>query len=126
MDYVRNNTERRGHPRLLKGVPLSIELKDKTVSSETVDISRSGICCVFDQYVEPMTKLKIRFVVSFNKDDTHINKKIACHGVIVRTDQCVDTDLYNVAIFFNDISEDNIKNIVDYIDLCTEQGNSLN
>jgi hypothetical protein len=112
---VENGRERRQHRRLDNNVPLKITSTDANFSTNTVNISRSGVYCTVDKYVEPMTKLKINLMVPVKKNNKFISKKIKCEGIVVRSEKCEGSPMHNVAIFFNDITQQDAEDIADYV-----------
>lgn len=82
--------------------------------TETFNISRSGAYCQVNEYVEPMTKLKISFLIPVQSAKTS-DKKVTCGGVVVRTEPSDLEEKYNIAIFFNEINERDRELISDYI-----------
>jgi hypothetical protein len=113
--------ERRGDPRVSNSVPLKIRTKDGSFVTETGNISRSGAYCRVTKYIEPMTKMKIQLLLPIKKSDKIVNKKISCEGVVVRTEEVVADEDYNVAIFFNDISRKDIDSIKEYVETNIEE-----
>ncbi len=123
MNYSPSMQERRRDPRLHKSVPIKISCDDGDFVSESGNISRSGVYCRVNQYIAPMMKLKIQLLLPMQSAGKKGNKKLSCRGVVVRSEPVVSEDFYNVAIFFNDISQKNIALLTDYVNgyLQTEQ-----
>jgi len=113
--------ERRQDPRLENNVPVKISQEDGDIVTETANISRSGAYCRVDKYIEPMTKLKINLLLTFKKNNKNVSKKISCMGVVVRSEKLPQENDYNVAIFFNDISQRDSECIADYVCAYLEQ-----
>lgn len=111
----RNESERRRDPRFQGSVPLKISGVDFDLVTETKNLSKSGAFCRVNQYIEPMTKLKVQFLLPFKRDDKVVTKKISCGAVIVRTESEPVNGTYNVAIFFNDIQTRDMATLSDYI-----------
>ena len=97
--------ERRSHPRVETTLPLRIKSSEFDIVTSTKNISCVGAYCQVDRYLAPLTKLDIALVLNHqNNSDNNTNSiKVRCRGVVVRTEHKVDK--YNIAIFFNDISE---------------------
>lgn len=110
-------SERRQHPRIDKNVPLKISTADIDLVTETKNLSRTGVYCRVNKYIEPMTKLKIHLLLPVKKGNKTTTKKITCHGVIVRSEAVSkDNSEYSVAIYFNDIPSRDADSITEYID----------
>ena len=107
--------DRRRDPRLEKNIPVKICYEDADVVTETRNLSRSGVYCRIENYIEPMTKLKIQLLLPFNKGGKPTTKKIDCKGVIVRTEAIPDQEGFNVAIFFNDIKKREAEWLSEYV-----------
>lgn len=110
-----NGPERRRDPRLENSVPLKLSQDGVVLSTNTINISRSGAYCTVEQYIEPMTKMKINLQLPVRENGKFVTKKISCEGVVVRAEECEGGHLHNVAIFFNDISEKDAKYIAEYV-----------
>lgn len=115
--------ERRQALRIAGNIPLKISSDDFDVVTETRNLSCSGAYCRVNQYVEPMTKLKVQLLLPFKRKDKVVTKKVSCGGVIVRTEAVSNQSLYNVAIFFNDISSRDSGYIAEYISAFLAQQN---
>ncbi len=108
-------SERRRDPRLENSIPLKIVQKGINISTNTVNVSRSGAYCTVDQYIEPMTKMKIDLMVPVRQNGKFVSKKISCDGVVVRAEECEDGKSHNIAIFFNDIAQKDAERIAEYV-----------
>ena len=95
--------ERRQFPRLEGNIPLKICGDDFDIVTETKNLSRNGAYCQVKKYLKPMTKLKICLMLPLKRESKIVTKKICCDGVIVRSEHIPLQDIFNVAIFFNDI-----------------------
>ena len=108
--------DRRQHPRLANNIPLKISREDgKDLVTKTVNISKAGAYCQVDHFIEPMTKLKLSLLIPQKKSGKTTSKKVVCGGVIVRTEPDTAPDKYNIAIFFNDITQRDSEVIADFI-----------
>ena len=115
--------DRRRDPRFYGSIPLKISGEDFDLVTETKNLSKSGAYCRVNQYIEPMTKLKVQFLLPFKRKDRTVNKKISCGAVIVRTESEPSNGAYNVAIFFNDIQARDAETLTDYVtNMLNEQG----
>lgn len=108
-------TEKRTAPRAFGSIPIKISVDGNDFVTETVNISKAGTYCRVNQYIEPMTKLKIRFLIPGTKGSKSPGKKVSCEGVVVRIEQIPEADAYNLAIFFNDLNTRYQELIGDYV-----------
>lgn len=115
VDLGKSLKERRRHPRVKSNMPVKICGDDFDAVTETKNLSRSGVFCRIDKYIDPMTKFKIQLLLSYKKNNKLVTKKISCEGVVVRADQIPGEDEYNTAIYFNDINEKDAVAITDYV-----------
>ena len=67
--------DRRVHPRLDGNIPLKINGGEFDFVTETKNLSRTGVYCRVDQYVEPMTKLKMHLLLPFKRNEKIITKR---------------------------------------------------
>ncbi|HSV43838.1 MAG TPA: PilZ domain-containing protein [Candidatus Bathyarchaeia archaeon] len=107
--------ERRRHPRINRNIPVKICGEEFDAVTETKNLSRSGVFCRVNKYIEPMTKLKIQLLLSYKKKDKMVTKKVSCQGVIVRSDAVPGENTYNTAIYFNDIADKEANAIAEYV-----------
>jgi len=114
------NQERRRHLRVEGNIPLKICTDDFDLVSEASNLSRTGAYCRVNQYVEPMTKLKIQLLLPFKRHEKVVTKKVACGGVVVRIEALPDSEGFHVAIYFNDIQERCAEIISEYINTTLE------
>ncbi len=113
--------DRRKHPRTEGNIPVKIYSDDFDVVTETKNLSRAGVYCQVDKYIEPMTKLNIHLLLSCKKDGKITTKKVSCQGVIVRTESVPGTDIFNVAIYFNEIKARDAENIADFVEIMLDK-----
>jgi len=108
--------ERRKDPRLDNNIPVKICQEDGDLVTETQNVSCSGAYCCVNQYIAPMTKLKIHLLLSDPTGGKNASKKISCEGVVVRSNPAPDGKRHNIAIFFSDIKKRDAECITDYVD----------
>ena len=107
--------DRRKHPRVGGNIPVKICGDEYDAVTETKNLSRSGVSCRVNKYIEPMTKLKIQLLLSFKKKEKKVTKKVACQGVVVRVEPISSEGYFHTAIYFNDISDKDAVVISDYV-----------
>ncbi|MDP2653893.1 MAG: PilZ domain-containing protein [Candidatus Omnitrophota bacterium] len=107
--------DRRQHPRFESNIPLKICSDDADLVTETKNLSRTGVYCRVEKYIEPMTKLKIHLLLPIRKNGKVATKKVTCGGVIVRTESVSGHEGFNVAIYFNDINGRDSEYISEFI-----------
>ena len=83
--------------------------------TETGNISRSGLYCRINRYIEPMTKLKVCLLLPMRKNGKDVTKQIIAQGVVVRAEQVDQGDDHNIAIFFSEIAQRDAESISDYV-----------
>lgn len=107
--------ERRQHPRFEGSIPVKFSSADFDMVTETANISRTGAYCQSGKYIEPMTKVKIHLLLPLKKNNKILTKKISCDGIVVRTESVPGKELYNIAVYFNDIQPRDAEIITEYI-----------
>ncbi len=105
--------ERRLNPRLDHKLPVNLAVNGYDFSTSTRNISRVGAYCHLDKYVPPFTKISVKLSLP-NKDEVHKNTIVECKGVVVRSEDEVNGG-FNIAIFFNEMRNDQRKKIAQYI-----------
>lgn len=116
--------ERRGHKRI-KDKDISVKLSGEGFSAitQSLDVSASGLYCKVDRKIPVMTKLKI--VLSIPSVGEPGAKNINVDGVVVREHSVrEDGEIqhYDVAIFFDSLSQRNKKIITQYINSKSQEG----
>ncbi len=111
--------ERRKFPRIKdEGLSLKVELGDFDTITHTLNISASGIYCKVDKEIPLMSRVKLILMVpDFTKDDASV-RSIETSGVVVREHPVIidgQTKHYDVAIFFEDLSQKNREIVENYI-----------
>ena len=115
MTQHKDGSERRQHPRLAGNIPVKISSDDFDIVTETKNLSRTGVYCRVNKYIEPMTKLKIHLLLPFKRNDKIITKKVSCNAVIVRTESIPGENSFNIAVYFNDIPSRGAEAIAEYV-----------
>ena len=114
-----SNQDRREFPRLNNNIPIKLIHDDGDIVTETANISRSGIYCRVNKFLNPMSRLKISLLIPLrktSKSGKSTTRKISCVGAVVRSESVSgDEEAYNVAIFFQDISKRDSDHIADYV-----------
>ena len=104
--------ERRAFPRIPdEGLSLKVCLGDYDVITHTLNVSASGIYCKIEKEVPLMSRVRLVLMLP---DD----KAIEVDGVIVREHPVIIDGVirhYDVAIFFEDLSQKNRDAISNYI-----------
>lgn len=105
-------TERRLYPRIRKKLPLRVASNGYNFITTTRDLSCTGAYCHINKYLPPFTKIAVKMTLpiipSMEKET------LECKGVVVRTDDDKDNG-FNIAIFFNDMTDIQRKKISHYI-----------
>ena len=109
------NHEKRKFPRVYKNV--AIKLKDAQVDfvTETINLSCIGAYCQVDGYISALTKLKITILLPRSEKKA---KHIVCEGTVVRverTNNSLEPNTFNIAIYFNHISKSDMHFIDNYV-----------
>jgi len=94
--------ERRRHPRVTADIPARLEAR---TSATVRDISRSGVRCVTESLLTPMTL--VEFLLELPTGDQGY-EELQCRGVVVRS-RVLDEDdgtKFEAAILFKDLDGD--------------------
>jgi len=115
--------ERRQHPRLDRQLPLNLAVDGYDFSTSTRNISCVGAYCHLDKYMPPFTKIAVKLSLS-NKARPGKSTIVECKGVVVRVEDEANGG-FNLAIFFNEMRDEQRKKIARYISKFLPQENSL-
>jgi hypothetical protein len=105
--------ERRVYPRLAHKLPLNLAVNGYDFSTVSRNISSVGAYCHLDKYMPPFTKISVKLSLP-SKEQAGRNTIVECKGVVVRTEDEADGG-FNLAIFFNQMRDDQRKKIAQYI-----------
>jgi len=108
------DTERRQHPRIQQALPLRIAADGYQFVTNTENVSCVGAYCHLDKYIPPFTKIAVKIILPVKVSDRTKDMNVECNGVVVRTDD-EKKGGFNIAVFFNEIKENQQKKIAQYI-----------
>jgi hypothetical protein len=106
--------ERRLYPRIDQELPLKVMANGYDFATYTHNLSCVGAYCHIEKYVPPFTKVMVKLRLPNAVAKTSKNIDVECKGVIVRTND-EETGGYDIAIFFNGITEITHQKISSYI-----------
>jgi hypothetical protein len=100
--------ERRRHPRIDKHLQFKLMAEDFDIATETMNLSRNGVYCQINKNIPLLTNLKVFLALPQNDEDNEF-EYVECNGVVVRVEKNQSgsntDDSYNVAIYFNKITD---------------------
>ncbi|MDD5282054.1 MAG: PilZ domain-containing protein [Candidatus Omnitrophica bacterium] len=105
--------ERRIHPRLEHKLPFNVAVNGYDFSTTTHNISCVGAYCHLDKYIPPFTKISVKLSLP-GKVKADKNAIVECKGVVVRSEDEIRGG-FNIAIFFNQMRNEQRKKIAAYI-----------
>ncbi len=106
--------ERRLYPRIEQKLPVNLSANGYTFVTSTHNVSCTGTYCHIEKYVPPFTKIAVRMLLPVVSENGKEEYNVECKGVIVRTND-EEKGGFNVAIYFNEINENQQKKISRYI-----------
>ncbi|MDD5495548.1 MAG: PilZ domain-containing protein [Candidatus Omnitrophica bacterium] len=112
-------TERRSFPRIAdSGLSLKLHSGDFDAITHTLNISASGIYCKLDKEIPLMSRVNLVLMLPDSPKNEDAPKKIEVSGVVVREHPVIidgKTKHFDVAIFFEDLSQKQRDMISGYI-----------
>ena len=105
--------ERRQYPRIEQRLPLKIAANGYDFATATQNISCVGAYCRVTKYIPPFTRVMVTLDLPIISDNAKIDRIVECKGVIVRTED--KEGGFNIAIFFNAITESQRNKIAQYV-----------
>jgi hypothetical protein len=110
--------ERRKFPRVKdEGLSLKLKLDDFDSITHTMNISSSGVYCKLDKELPLMSRVKIMLMIPDLAEENTI-KDLEVNGIVVRQHPVTIDGIikhYDIAIFFEDLSEKDKEIISGYI-----------
>lgn len=110
----KNGRERREFPRLKQDLPIKLASNGYDFATSTQDVSCAGTYCTIQKYIPPFTKVLIKLTLPMAPAVSNKNYEVECKGVVVRSDDEPGGG-FNVAVFFNEIKDEQKKKISQYI-----------
>ena len=107
-------SERRVHPRVDHKLPIKVAVDKYGFVTSTKNVSCVGAYCHITKYIPPFTKVSVKLSLPVATDHGKKNYTVECKGVLVRTEDEARGG-FNIAIFFNNIKEDEKKKISQYL-----------
>jgi len=111
--------ERRKFPRIKdKGISVQLKGEGFGVITQSLDVSASGIYCKVTEAIPLMTRLEIVLALP-SKRKSSVATLLHIEGVVVREHPVVregKIEHYDVAIFFNFLSQKDRERLIKYID----------
>ena len=117
-------TERRKYPRLEKTIPLKVAANGYDFITTTQNVSCVGAYCHVAKYVPPFTKVMVKLTLPIIANNERIDKDLECKGVVVRSEDEKNGG-FNIAIFFNAITNSQREIISQYINQFLPQSYSV-
>lgn len=118
----KNWVERRQHPRISKELLIKVAANGYDFVTTTQNLSCLGAYCHINKYVPPFTRVMVKLTLPLKNKKSDKDCNVECKGVLVRTED--EGKGFNVAIFFNDIREDQKRKISAYINQFISQDSS--
>ena len=95
--------ERRKVPRIAERVAMAITDAGTELTTESQNLSTTGVYCTLDRFLAPMSKVRL----DFELPNGPRSSKVRCTGVVVRVEPIIahaSRGQFNVAIFFTELS----------------------
>jgi len=111
-DRAMSDDERRRGPRISQQIPVTLGNGFEGGTCYTKNLSASGAYCTVRRFIPLMTKLHINLELS-------ASSHVRCGGVVVRVDPSSPDPhrtQYEVAIFFNELTEHDRVVLARYVD----------
>ena len=107
--------ERRKFPRVQQHLPIRVAIDGYDFMTSTENISCIGAYCEVNKYIPPFTRVMIRMTFPVMTDVSSTYYDVVCSGVVVRSEDNLATNGFNIAIFFNDIKDSEREKIERYV-----------
>jgi hypothetical protein len=107
-------SERRQYPRIEHRLPLKLAADGYDFATATQNISCIGAYCHVSKYMPPFTRVMVKLILPVATINGSKNYSVECKGVVVRTEDKSEGG-FNIAIFFNEIKDNERQKIAQYI-----------
>ncbi len=106
----KNMKERRKFPRAKCDFIIEIESQKANITAHAVNISASGM------YLESNREIPLFRQIAVGIKLPGIEELIECIGVVVRSEKDSVKDIYQIAIFFQDIEPEDKEKLTEYVE----------
>lgn len=109
--------DRRRYPRVDKNVAIKLKDQDADFVTETKNLSCIGAYAQIDTYIPILTKLRVTLLLPRQRNVKEA-RHITCEGTVVRVERRgapPEPNKYHIAIYFNEISKNDMKHIDAYV-----------
>jgi PilZ domain len=127
MSRENNHSEKRTDKRFAVQLPIQIGGSDFQITTDTKNISSSGIYCQVDRFVPVMTRLDLKMTIPLIENKRKIEKNIDCQAVVVRIQpesEVAQRDSYQLGLFFIGIKNQDRELINRYLQHAFFAGNN--
>ncbi len=108
--------EKRKYPRIDKRMSFKLDTGGAILTAETINLSCSGVYCRVNQLIPLMTTLRIVFALICGNEENDV-EYVECEGIVVRVEEISPEEgICHIAIFFNDIEDDEKDKIMNFIE----------
>ncbi|QTA91933.1 PilZ domain-containing protein [Desulfonema magnum] len=116
MENQKVDAERRQYPRISAYMEFELETEDDIITAEMINLSCSGAYCKVNKQVPLMTHFRIVFPLIYGNEE-HDVEYVECSGTVVRAEEILpEENIYNIAIFFNEIEDSERNKIMTFIE----------
>lgn len=122
-----NHSERRIDKRFDVQLPIKIDGADFQITTDTKNISSSGIYCQVDRFLPVMTKLGLKLLIPLIENNRKVEKNINCEAVVVRIEPestIEQVSSYQLGVFFTNIKNQDREVISRYLQHAFFAGNN--
>ena len=114
--------EKRKYPRYRdENISLKVRSGDIDIITKSLDISASGVYCKVEKEIPILSRIKVMLILPMaeaGRDVKSKTAKVETDGVVVREHPVIHdgkVQHYDVAIFFDNISARDKKNLLEYV-----------
>ena len=107
--------ERRQSARLVDALAFKISFEGYDITSETLNLSTSGLLCRVHKNIPLMTQIDIILLIPDHAKGESVQLKIKAKGVVVRAEKDAQTNMYKLAIFLTQMTKTHKERFETYI-----------
>ena len=110
--------ERRRAQRVEANLAITISGGPEGAKGKTLNISTNGVYFQSSYFIEPLTKVRLEFMIPVRYESGKKELPVACDGIVVRVEpeqEDPSVSEYNVAVFFSFVSDSSQKTLDKYI-----------
>ncbi|EKD27473.1 MAG: hypothetical protein ACD_79C00709G0002 [uncultured bacterium] len=116
--------EKRLSARIKGNFKIKITDDDETITVNSIDLSSSGLCFKSSKNIPLFREINFSILLPLEKGKKE--KNFSCSAIVVRSEKSHYNDMYNIALTFVDIEDDDKEKLIKFLENVVNLKEDLN